>query len=316
MQIMICQSFTALSAAEDAPAASFAQLRNGQIQTDFRSVSTWLTENPDAPDFIDAAIWYLQTAYENGWYADTSAIAKKIIADQSGGPEAQKLAHRLSVLAQAARQEETAFADFQTQLRRVSIRDPNETLEFAFALCAQYQVNGDIDAAREVLQLTSESFFLNMQVRTLCDRRLAKLLLVGKTAPALSWKTVTGESASLTDLQGQTVLIDFWATNCAPCLADLPHLKQVYSRFHPRKFEIVGLSLDQSSKDVLAFRESRHLTWPLALVTDSPADTREKFRVVTIPSTFLVDREGKIVLVDGTARDIALMLEKLAEPAE
>jgi peroxiredoxin len=301
--------------AEDAPAAGFASLRNAQVQANFQAVSKWLSRNSDSPEFIDAATWYLETAYTYGWYAETSEIAAKLISDESSVPETKKLAHRMSVLSRAARQEETAFADFQTQLRRVSIRDPNETLEFAFALCAQYQINGDIDAAREVLQVTSESFFLNMQVRTLCDRRLAKLLLVGKTAPALSWKTVTGESASLTDLQGQTVLVDFWATNCAPCIADLPHLKQVYSQFHPQKFEIVGLSLDLSSKDVLAFRESRNVRWPLALVTDSPEDTREKFRVVTIPSTFLVDPEGKIVLVDGTARDIALMLEKLSNPA-
>lgn len=301
---------------EDTPSAGFASLRNAQIQSNFQAVSQWLSQNPDSPEFIDAATWYLETAYEYGWYAETSAIAKKLIQDNSGGPDTQKLAHRLSVLSLAARGDDAAFAEFQEQLKRVSIRDPNQILDFAFALCAQYQIHGDVEAAREVLRATSESFFLNMQVRTLCDRRLAKLLLVGKTAPALSWKTVTGESASLTDLQGQTVLVDFWATNCAPCIADLPHLKQVYSRFHPQKFEIVGLSLDQSSKDVLAFRESRRVNWPLALVTDSPEDTREKFRVVTIPSTFLVDPEGKIVLVDGTARDIALMLEKLAEPAE
>jgi peroxiredoxin len=239
-------------------------------------------------------------------------VATRLIEHPVGGPEIRGLAPRLRVLALAAMQNDDAFPEFRELLKRVNVRDPNQILEFAFALCAQYQINGDLDAAREVLQMTSDSYFLNMQVRTLCDRRLAKLLLVGKTAPTLSWKTIQQETASLDDLRGRYVLVDFWATNCAPCLADLPHLKQAYTRFQPHSFEIIGLSLDRSVQDLLTFRQQQNVRWPLALVSDSPDDTREKYRVVTIPSTFLIDPQGKIVLTDATARDVALMLEKHA----
>ena len=69
-----------------------------------------------------------------------------------------------------------------------------------------------------------------------------------------------GPSAS-TDLRGKYVLIDFWATWCAPCVAELPRLQAAYARYHEAGFEIVGVSLDESKSAVVDFVRSRKIPW-------------------------------------------------------
>lgn len=293
---------------------SFVELRHRQDRSNFEAGLKWIADHPDSPERSDAAEWCLEQAFENGWYADVLPLAGDLAADESLSSQQQRLARHLRCLGLAADdQVDRALEAFAAELKRIRLRSPNETLQLAFALSAQLQIVGDVEAAREVLKSTGSAFFLNEEVRTICDRRVAKLLLLGAPAEDVSWTDVAGNAGRLSDLKGQVVLLDFWATNCAPCVADLPRLKSVFQRFHTRGLRIVGLSLDRSDTDVEQFQKARRIPWPLALVTSSTEKPREKYRVVTIPSTFLIDREGKIVLVDGTAKDVALMLERMGE---
>lgn len=121
-------------------------------------------------------------------------------------------------------------------------------------------------------------------------------LLSGHPAPELSFLSFPdGHPVSLEGLRGQVVLIDFWATWCGPCMAELPHLLDLYAAHHDQGFEIVGISLDTSETDLRAVLSTPGIPWPVAFEGrswDNPL--AQLYRVYQIPTSYLLDREGVI----------------------
>ncbi|MBD3672262.1 MAG: TlpA family protein disulfide reductase [Planctomycetaceae bacterium] len=287
---------------------SFAEQQHRQLRAQFESTSAWFQQQttPYSADALDGLDWLLKTAFTQGWYADLKPVLSAVEEEASLTENLRKEAAKLELLGLAAEDSsEGALQGYVDHLKTIRIRQPNDTLELAYALSAQFQINGDYSAAREVYRRTIDAFFLNEQVRVICERRQAKLLLAGESAPEL-----TAGELKLSDQRGKYVLIDFWATNCAPCLIDLPHLKSVARRFQGESFQILGVSFDTDVTFLNDFRNRQRIDWPTPLLESVNSKARENYRVVTIPSTFLVDPEGKIVLVDGQARDVALLLEQ------
>jgi len=289
-------------------ADSFAQRSHDQLHRRFITTMAWWKKHPQpySHDAVDALEWLLKNAIEQGWSAELAPALDRDNLKQNIHPLLWKKVKQVKILALAANEKsEQSLQQFIDHLKTVRIRQPNDTLSLAYALSAQFQINGDYAAAREVYRRTIDAFFLNEQVRTLCERRQAKLLLAGETAPDF-----TAGEQSLKDLRGKYVLVDFWATNCAPCLMDLPHLREVSRRFSGDQFQILGISFDTDADFVSEFKQRYRIDWPTPLLENSSQNVRDQYRVVTIPSTFVIDPEGKIVLVDGQARDVALFLKK------
>jgi peroxiredoxin len=137
------------------------------------------------------------------------------------------------------------------------------------------------------------------------SERMRKSLVVGATFPEFSVKDLDGNDLSLSDFQGNVVLVDFWATWCAPCLAELPTLMAAYEKFHEDGFEIIGISLDEDRAALEAFLEKRKITWPQYF--DSQAwgsELARKYGVEAIPTSYLLSKQGKIIGVDLRGRDL------------
>ena len=107
-----------------------------------------------------------------------------------------------------------------------------------------------------------------------------------------------------TDFKGQVVLLDFWATWCGPCMAELPNVVEAYKEYHSKGFEIVGISLDKDPAAVRAFSRLRKITWPM--VCDGKewnAEVAKLYRVRGIPAMWLVDGDtGKILATSDSLR--------------
>jgi peroxiredoxin len=115
----------------------------------------------------------------------------------------------------------------------------------------------------------------------------------GSPAPALSVRTLRGDTLSLAGLRGKVVLVNFWATWCAPCRAEMPGFQHVYEQKKDRGLVILGLSTDDDGPvPVAGFVVARGITYPVAMST---LDTEHIFGGIrAIPTTFLIDRRGRV----------------------
>jgi peroxiredoxin/YHS domain-containing protein len=116
-----------------------------------------------------------------------------------------------------------------------------------------------------------------------------------RPAPTFGVTDLDGKRFGNDDLGGSVVLVDFWATWCAPCVKAMPRLQAMYERHAARGFRLIGISIDEAGpKAVKKHVESKKITYPIVL--DSKESTAwEAFRVKVIPSAYLIDRSGRIV---------------------
>lgn len=112
---------------------------------------------------------------------------------------------------------------------------------------------------------------------------------VGAPAPDFTLQTPQGESVSLSDLRGQVVLINFWATWCAPCRVEMPAIQARYNR---GGFTVLAIDFDESADLVQAFVDELGLTFTVLL--DPGGDVQNLYRVRGYPTSFFVDADGII----------------------
>lgn len=121
-------------------------------------------------------------------------------------------------------------------------------------------------------------------------------LASGAEAPELTLQTPEGETMNLTDLRGKYVLIDFWASWCRPCRMENPNVVKAYQKYHPKGFEIFGVSLDNNKDKWVAAIAKDGLKWPhVSDLQGWRSVAASTYSVNSIPATFLLDKEGKIM---------------------
>jgi thiol-disulfide isomerase/thioredoxin len=131
--------------------------------------------------------------------------------------------------------------------------------------------------------------------------------------------TLDGKQFDLKDLRGKVVLVDFWATWCLPCVAEVPEVRKLYEKHHHAGFEVVGVSLDHDRQRLEGFVESYKLPWPQIFYKKENRDERNplalRYEVETIPTLFLVDREGReVARVDSLGAVKSLLPALLLPP--
>src|SRR5947209_2428747 len=115
---------------------------------------------------------------------------------------------------------------------------------------------------------------------------------VGKPL-TMKFQALDGSEVDVSKLQGKVVMIDFWATWCGPCRAELPNVKAAYEKLHPKGFEIIGVSFDKSKKDLQTFITKEKMPWPQyfdGLFWDNKIG--KKYGIEGIPTMWLVDKKG------------------------
>ena len=115
---------------------------------------------------------------------------------------------------------------------------------------------------------------------------------VGFLAPSFTARSVSGDTITLDDLRGQTVILNFWATWCGPCRVEMPELQQLYDLHENDGLRIVAVNLAETEADVLAWRDTFDLTFELVLDPEQTLARRYAFR--DPPSTFIIAPDGSI----------------------
>jgi cytochrome c biogenesis protein CcmG/thiol:disulfide interchange protein DsbE len=111
--------------------------------------------------------------------------------------------------------------------------------------------------------------------------------------PGFSGATVDGVALSLEDLRGRVVLLNFWATWCLECRAELPVLERLHRDYAPRGLTVVAVNFREEPGTVRQYARQLGLTMPLVL--DSAGDIKQSYGVIGFPTSFLIGRDGRAV---------------------
>jgi thiol-disulfide isomerase/thioredoxin len=131
----------------------------------------------------------------------------------------------------------------------------------------------------------------------------------------IKFTAVDGTEVDLSKMKGKVVLVDFWATWCGPCVAEIPHVKEAYQKYHDKGFEIIGISFDREKdkEKLIDFTKEKGMTWPQYF--DGKYwnnDFGQRFNIHSIPAMWLFDKNGN--LAEANAReDLAGKVAKLLE---
>jgi thiol-disulfide isomerase/thioredoxin len=112
-------------------------------------------------------------------------------------------------------------------------------------------------------------------------------------APDFTLESLEGKKVSLSDLRGKAVLLNFWATWCVPCKIEMPWLVELQAKYGPQGFQIIGVAMDDSSKeDIAKFAKDMGVNYPVLIGKNAVADA---YAVPAMPESFFIGRDGKIV---------------------
>lgn len=118
----------------------------------------------------------------------------------------------------------------------------------------------------------------------------------GDMPPDFTLTTMDGEEVTLSDYKGKKVILNFWASWCPPCKAEMPHMQKYYDKkAKEQNFEILAVNLTSEEKGnrlVEKFLKSYGITFPVPM--DESGDIAKNYQVITIPSTFILNTEGEI----------------------
>ncbi|WP_075618200.1 peroxiredoxin family protein [Paenisporosarcina indica] len=160
-------------------------------------------------------------------------------------------------------------------------------LAVLIAIAIGNMVNNNIDRERS---MTNEQLGVDM-TRVAAKEGLNK----GDVPPDFELTTLEGETVKLSDYKGKKVVLNFWATWCHPCRAEMPHMQNYYEDFaEEENVEMLAVNLtnrDSESK-VVDFVKDYGLTFPIPM--DEDGKIGEMFEVITIPSSYIIDSSGNI----------------------
>ncbi len=134
---------------------------------------------------------------------------------------------------------------------------------------------------------------------------------VGRLAPDFTLTDLEGNSVTLSDFRGTVVFLNFWATWCPPCRAEMPEIEAVYQEYKNQDVMVIGIDLLEAENEVRQFVQQGGYGW--TFVIDTTGEVANNYGVTAIPTSFFLDKEGIIRAVSIGAMTKRAMESRLAE---
>lgn len=285
----------------------------------------FLTTYPDDPRAWDARLLQIETA-------NTLNTLEGRQDDAALSAQLQELAGRQD--APSSVRAEARYQLLAASMRAYLQKDPSVTADSVIAQLNQFisdfptypsldalkykvaQTLGTSDPAAADTLLTQLADSGEGQIADQARKQLATREKL-KSPLDLRFTAVDGSPVDLSTMRGKVVLVDFWATWCGPCRAELPNVLAAYNKLHDSGFEVVGISLDQDQNKLVNFTAANGMTWPQYFDGKGWQNTISSgFGILSIPTMWLVNKKGYVVSTNGRA-DLEAQVEKLlAESGE
>jgi peroxiredoxin len=172
-------------------------------------------------------------------------------------------------------------------------------------------VEKSVEAARQLVELDATEFHVNQGLGYLHE---LESLNIGQEAPDFTATDLNGQEITLSELRGEYVLLEFWATWCGPCIPEIPYLKEMDEMYGESGLRIVGISIDRDEKTLREFISEREMGWPQIYVEDSwSGGINRLYNVSGIPRMYLIDPEGYIAARDLRGEEMVTTISGFLE---
>lgn len=284
--------------------------------------------SPDLVDLEQAVAWRAELAV----YLKALTNASDLTPAQQVRRAVTEQRHRLLRIEQdVVRRQPVDWAAVSAEMLGLAERHPDSP-ELA-ALFAHYYRMLERAAPDEHDRFLAEARrCASPAVRERADARHVNRNLLGRT-PTMAFTALDGRSVDVQHLRGKVVLIDFWATWCGPCIAELPNLKRVYAEYHDRGFEVIGITLEnarltandtaeqrapklaRARRTLEDFVRAEQLPWPQFFDGTFWGNALAKEHgISSIPFMLLLDQTGRIVATDVRGPKLEAAVKRLLEP--
>ncbi len=200
---------------------------------------------------------------------------------------------------------------------------PSPWTAMALAQCAmQFEFSGNIEVAKSLLDLAATQLEktktpeLKSQIEMSVTGFQKRVGTIGKPLNLEGLVDVSGKPFDKSKYEGKVVLVDFWATWCGPCIAEIPNIQKVYDEKHAEGFEVISINLDEKRSDLDEFLAQNKTSWDV-LVSNDPAksgmDTAiaQELSIIAIPFTMLIGRDGNVAAVHVRGKAIEEKVQQL-----